>query len=842
MTEVVSSILEPLVEKLTSSAVGEIQLVCGVKDDREKLKNTLEMIQKVLADAEQKQIKDEAVRLWLSKLKTFCYDAEDVLDEFEAGALWRRARSTGHFALKRKVRSMSSWISKFILQFKMAREMKELRQRLDGIDEERARFNLSTPHYEKTTVPRMETYSFVPASNVIGRNKEKESIIELLRRSDDAGAEIIAVVPIIGMGGTGKTTLAKLVYSDERINEHFENNQAWVSMPLEFRIEEIIRDIVKSLGDEAKNPLSGVSKFDKCGLDELQNHLRNLVKCRRCLFVMDDVWTMRREDWLELRDLLGGLSKGSKVIMTSRDQAIADIMGTVPSFNLANLSQEDSLTLFVKYAFHHGEEKNYPDLMEIGKKIVSKCGGNPMAVKSLGSLLYSKNNRRDWEYIRDSDIWQLQTDILPSLRISYDLMSSHLKRCFAYCSIFPKNHEFCNLDLIQLWISNGFIQSSGNNQEPEEIGRQYLEELISRSFFDVVTDLHPYLSFTMHDLIYELAISVAQTESSNINVWTQDISPRTWHISFPDSSDVPKDQLWGCLSKLSRVRTIVCKVLGSSDSEDFFLETCISRFKHLRVLWLEDSSFDLLPSSIGGLKHLRFLNLHGNQKIKKLPKSVYELRNLQSLDLGGCEELEELPANIKNMISLRALGITTKQQHFPKSGIGCLTSLRWLFIQECENLEALFDDIQSLTSLRKLVIVECPKLASLPQGIKNLKALEDLWIEDCENLRLPEEESNEPRSTSRLQSFRFKELPEIVSLPRWLEGSASTLQRIAIADCPNLRVLPEWLPNCSSLRTLEIEDCPELSSLPDGVRLIPTLTKLRISGCEKWSSCGEEDD
>ncbi|KAF7851344.1 hypothetical protein BT93_L4119 [Corymbia citriodora subsp. variegata] len=817
MTEVVSSILGPLVEKLTSSAVEEIQLVCGVKDDREKLKSTLEFIQTVLADAEQKQIKDEAVRLWLSKLKTFCYDAEDVLDEFEARALWRRAQSTGHFTLKRKVRSMSSWLSKFILQFKMAREMKELRQRLEGINKERAQFNLSTPHYEKTIVPQRETHSFVPASNVIGRNKEKESIIELLRKSDDARDEIIAVLPIIGMGGTGKTTLAKFVYNDKRINEHFENNQVWVSMPLEFRIEEIIRDIVKSLSGEAKNPLSGVSKFDKCSLDELQNHLRNLVECRRYLFVMDDVWTMRREDWLELRDLLGGLSKGSKVIMTSRDQAIADIMGTVPSFNLANLSQEDSLTLFVKYAFHHGQEKNHPDLIEIGKKIVSKCGGNPMAVKSLGSLLYSKDNRRDWEHVRDSEIWQLKTDILSSLRISYDLMPSHLKRCFAYCSIFPKIYEFCNLDLIQLWISNGFIQSSGNNEELEEIGRQYLEELISRSFFDVVTDLHPYLSFTMHDLIYELAIWVAQTESSNINVWTQDISLRTLHISFPDSSDVPKDQLWGCLSKLSRVRTIVCKVLGSSDSEDFFLETCISRFKRLRVLWLEDSSFDLLPSSIGGLKHLRFLNLHGNQKIKKLPKSVYELRNLQSLDLGGCEELEELPANIKNMISLRAFGITTKQQHFPKSGIGCLTSLRLLIISKCKYLEALFDDIQSLTSLRKLFIIACPKLASLPEGIKNTKALEDLWITECESLRLPEEEG-------------------------WLEGSASTLQMISIADCPNLRVLPEWLPNCSSLRQLEIIGCPELSSLPDGVRLIPTLTKLRISGCKKLTSCGEEDD
>ncbi|KAI6696604.1 hypothetical protein NL676_016723 [Syzygium grande] len=185
------------------------------------------------------------------------------------------------------------------------------------------------------------------------------------------------------------------------------------------------------------------------------------------------------------------------------------------------------------------------------------------------------------------------------------------------------------------------------------------------------------------------------------------------------------------------------------------------------------------------------------------------------------------------MISLRVLIVTTKQKRFPERGIGCLTSLRWLGIGMCENLVALFDDIQSLTSLRKLVIGVCPKLASLPQGIKNLKALEDLWINNCEMLRLPEGESNEPRSMSRLQSFTIKKLPEIVSLPGWLEGSASTLQKIRIEDCPNLRILPEWLQNCSSLRTLEIKNCRGLSILPDSIGRIATIINDELSSDEE---------
>ncbi|XP_010058597.2 putative disease resistance protein RGA1 [Eucalyptus grandis] len=826
MTEVVSSILGPLLQKLASPAVEDFQLVWSVKDDREKLKNTLEMIQKVLADAEQKQTKEEAVRLWLLKLEDFCYDAEDVLDEFESRALWWRARST----FKRKVCYLSSWLSNFSFQFKMADKMKELGKRLDRINEEKIKFNLLSDVHEMPIVLQRETHSFVPTSKVIGRNVEKKKIIELLMGSDDGNVGKIGVIPIIGMGGSGKTTLAKLVYNDDEVKKHFDC-LVWLSMPVEFQVTEIIIDIIKSLGHK--------EEYDK--LDMLRNCLRSMVENKRCLFVMDDVWEVTEDAWRELTESLEGVSEGSKVIVTSRNKSVASIMGTVPPLKLANLSKEDSLTLFVKCAFDQGQEKNHPDLMVIGEEIVNKCKGNPLAVTTLGCSLHSRNNRKEWEYVRDSNMWRLKTNILPSLRISYDLMPSYLKQCFAYCSIFPRKYEFANIELIHLWISNGFIQSSGNNQELQEKGRQYLEELRSRSFFNVVWEAYPLLCIGMHDLIYELAISVAQPESSNIRAWTRDISWRTRYISFPNPSGVPKDEVSGCLSKVSRVRTIVCWGLGSSDSE-FFLETCISQFKHLRVLWLQDSSFHLLPRSIGRLKHLRYLSLNGNSYIKKLPKSVCELYNLHTLILGGCNELEELPTSIKHMISLRFLWVTTKQQHFLKSGIGCLTSLWWLGIAECKNLEALFDDIQSLTSLRTLLIVDCPKLTSLPQGIKNLKALEDLLILDCESLRLPESESNGPRSMSRLQTFRFQGLPGLISLPGWLEGSASTLQRIRITYCPKLSALPEWLQNCSSLRTLEIESCPELSSLPDGIRLIPTLTKLRISNCEKVSSCGEDSE
>ena len=148
----------------------------------------------------------------------------------------------------------------------------------------------------------------------------------------------VNVISIVGIRGLGKTTLAKLVYNDEQIGGHFQLKM-WVCVSEDFDVMWLIKEILKSALGKIDETLS---------LDWLQTHLRELIKDKKFLLVLDDVWNEDHKKWIELENLLLGDCRGSKILVTTWNSSVAAIMDTTSSYNLNGLPKEDFVSLFVK--------------------------------------------------------------------------------------------------------------------------------------------------------------------------------------------------------------------------------------------------------------------------------------------------------------------------------------------------------------------------------------------------------------------------------------------------------------------------------------------------------------
>ncbi|XP_031264138.1 disease resistance protein RGA2-like [Pistacia vera] len=816
-----------ILKKIGSLVGGELSLLWNLDSDLRRLQRTMSAIKAVLLDAETKQTQNHQLRDWLGKLKDVFYDAEDVLDEFDFQASRRSQR--GSSTLK---------VSKYFSRsnpVKIRHKIKQIKERLDEIADDRRNFPflLIESHVDvRHVIPKeRETNSFFQASDVIGREEDKENIITFLMQPGD---DNVSVIPIVGIGGLGKTTLSKMVYNDERVYRHFELKM-WVCVSDDFDVTRLIKEIIYS------------AKHEDCAklkADEIPERLQEILAGQKFLLVLDDVWNEKPMKWLDLRNLLRNGVNGSKIIVSTRSRIVAKIMGTVSPHVIEGLSLENSLSLFKKCAFKDGEEKDFPNLIKIAEDIVKKCKGVPLALRTLGSLLFTNTDENEWLRIKRSDIWQLKQekeDILPVLKLSYDNLPSQLKQCFAYLSLFPKDYIYDSADVTGYWMAHGLLASSNDDiEELEDVAVRCLKDLWSRCFLEDFTEHNLlFYKFKMHDL----AISVAKSDCAVVKSGSQIVDGSVRHFSITDSV-VNHQKPPGVLYNRSETVRSVIFLKKYESIDESFIGTCIFKFKHLRLLSLNRILFYVLPKSVSTLIHLRYLDLSYNHLLKKLPESICKLQKLKTLRLFGSDGIKKLPKKIQRMISLRHVEITTKEWYLREDGIGCLSSLKFLTLSGCRNLVRLFEGMQGLTSLRRLVLQVCP-LTSLPYSIKYLKRLETVMIIDCVNVNLKMEFQGEDKDNLCLgvRKFIISRLPSLVDLPQLiLQGSANTLQCIMIQSCLNLVELPEWLPNLTSLQTLEILNCPMLSCLPEGVQRLTDLRQLKIQGCPALSESCRRDE
>ncbi|KAF7850857.1 hypothetical protein BT93_L4943 [Corymbia citriodora subsp. variegata] len=826
---VLFGIAEGVLWKIASRALQEAITIYGVENQISELRETLAAIKAVLLDAEEQQPKNHRLQLWLDRLQDVFYDAEDVLDELECEAL-RKQELSRYGGINGKVRHFFSLSNPIMFRAKISHKIKEIRERLSRISTDKDQFSLNVrsadngvPHIRS----REMTYSFINKSDVFGRDLDRKRIIELLLPPTDD--KNLLVIPIVGIGGLGKTTMAKLVYNDDSVKEQFEL-RIWVCVPEDFDLKKTIEGIIEDATSQS------LGNFD---IQQLQTHLQNTIKDKKYLLVLDDVWSNDRRKWKELKDLLKVGASESKIIVTTRSSEVASIMGTHPSHNLKGLSHEDSMTLFKKWAFDEKEMELCPKLLEIGNDIVEKTQGVPLLVKTLGSLLYTKNKERYWKHIRDSETWEIveaKKDIMPALKLSYDHLPSHLKRCFSMLSLYPRGHKIKGTNLADLWMAFGLISSTTNELALEDIGVEYVKELWKRSLIQEVEEHESVLAFKVHDLVHSLAMSVAQNDCSIVALDTAEISEGIRYVSLSSSSlkgisnfnGVPPF-LKNPTSKRLRAIKLQFKVADGVITEEFS-KICISKCNSLRYLDLPFGTFEKMPSSICKLKQLRMLSLQYNKRLKKLPDTICELQSLLYLSLVGCSELAHLPKNMKRLINLRYLYITTKQKSLQESGIQYLENLHLLGLEGCKNLEVLFEGTCRLIRLRKLEILDCGRPISVPFG--ELTALECLTITKSQ-LTLTQESRS--RFSLNLRTLVIQKFEQVMELLQCLEGSACTLDTFFVYDCPSLTAIPEWLSNHTHLRLIRLIRCPNLSFMPQGIQFLTALKELRIIHCDELS-------
>ncbi|KAK2416981.1 putative disease resistance protein RGA3 [Trifolium repens] len=830
----VFDVADSLLGKLASYAYEEASRAYGAYEDLQGIKKTLSIVRGVLLDAEEKKDQKHGLREWLGQIRNICSDAEDILEGFDLQDKKKQVvKASG--SIRMKVRHFFSSSNSLAFRFKMAHQIKEIGDRLNKVAADGNRFGLVRMDAEpRHVVQRREfTHSHVDASRVIGRENDKEAIVKLLMESNPRGDsdKSLCVIPIVGIGGLGKTTLAKLVFNDKRIDDVFQL-KIWVCISEDFDIRQIIIKIINSAFLSASPPPGAaiphqedIKNFD---IELLQIRLRQKLHGQKFILVLDDIWNEDREKWFELADMIKVGAGESKIIVTTRSNSIASMMGTVPSYVLKGLSQEKCLSLFVKCAFKDGEEEKYSNLIEIGKEIVKKCAGVPLAIKTLGSSLLSKYDLNKWIFVRDREIWNLEQkkdDILPALKLSYDEMPSYLRQCFAYFSLHPKNHSFSVTETTTLWIALGLVKSTNGSEELlGDTAREYIHELHSRSLLQDFVDYGYVCTFKMHDLIHDLALFVAKEEFVMVDSNTRIISEQARHLSIIENDSLDRVSF----PKSRGVRTIMFPIKGVGLHNETLLHTWISRYKYLRYLYLDYSSIETLPNSIAELEHLRVLSLSYNNKIKRLPHSIFKLHNLQLLALNGCTELETLPKGLGKLISLRILSITTKQSVLSLTEFVNLTHLQDLAFQNCENMKLEFSGEKQLTSIETLSLFSCGSLESLPLHI--FPKLQSLEIVDCKMLNLSLNNESPVRKLT-MKLLCLGDISGLLTLPGWIEGAAETLESLVLYKLPNLQTLPECLTTMTHLKKLLIRNCPQLLSLPSGIHHLTALEQLVIKGC-----------
>ncbi|KAH0752515.1 hypothetical protein KY285_005663 [Solanum tuberosum] len=572
------------------------------------LTQNVSLIQAFIHDAERRQVEDQSVKLWLNRLERAAENAENVFDKFRYESLKRQVKIRNN-----PMRKVSDFFSHTAFKNKMSRKINNINEELRAINKVAKNLGLQALMVPpRKILPIRETDSIVVASYVVGRDNDVAEIKrKMLNIRDDV---VLCTIPIVGMGGLGKTTVAKIIFNDEQIEKHFEK-RVWLCIPEMSEIKSFLELILESLTKR---------KVEVQVRDIIAKKLQDELAGRKYLLVLDDLWRVDPTLWDEFVDTLRGIntSRGNFILVTTRMELVASTVAAVLGPHmLEKLAEDHCWSIFKQRAFVDG--KIPEEIVSMEKRIVEMCQGLPLAANVLGGLLRSKG-KHEWQAILDGNPLVAgendngEKSIKKILKLSYDyLPSPQLKKCFAYFAMFPKDFEFEKEQLIQLWMAEGFLHPCQETTVMEDVGHRFFLILLQNSLLqDVELDEQNKITYCkMHDLVHDLAGDILKS--------------KLFDPKGDDGEKLSQVRYFGCESPRDQTDKIyepqrLCTLFWRNNyvSEDMLLS-----FKFLRVLDLSNSGIKELSAVIGKLIYLRYLDL-SDSMITALPNSICELYNL----------------------------------------------------------------------------------------------------------------------------------------------------------------------------------------------------------------------
>nr|XP_043640332.1 putative late blight resistance protein homolog R1A-10 [Erigeron canadensis]XP_043640333.1 putative late blight resistance protein homolog R1A-10 [Erigeron canadensis] len=817
------AVVEFLLDNLKQLLLYNSDLVFGVKDQVESLYKELSLMKAFLKDSKEKRSEYEYVRELVRQIRDVAYEAEDTIDTFVVNATLQRERST-----LKKIAHVFEYPAKLR---SVAKDIESIKTKVKEIYDNK-RFGIEALYTgESSNRPSSKRRKpVVEEDNVVGFDEEAKEIVSRLTNIFKS----LEVVSVVGMGGLGKTTLAKKVYCDPTIEFHF-FVRAWVYVSQEYNRKEVLLTILSSL-------ILPSDQTYKLNEDMLIEEICKQLNGRRYLIVLDDVWT--RDAWNDLQMAFPKQDCGSRILLTTRHADVASLANPdSEAHRLKFLTEDESWKLLSLKVFRRNCCPS--ELVEFGETIARKCGGLPLAIVVIAGILLKKDKTRDlWKRVAESVGSYVAKDpkqCMDVLALSYNHLPDHLKVCFIYFGAFPEDFPIPVWKLIMLWVAEGFIQQKGQDCL-EDLAEEYLEDLVERNLIlvDKKRSNGRIKTCRVHDMLRDLCLREAAEEKflqvikGNMQIQDPNSSISSGNYNYHRRLCVHSHVMNFIHSKPygPHVRSFLCFPVEERELSREHTSFIHESFKLVRVLDMRSINISRFPVEITQLVHLRYIALFGNFKV--LPPSISKLWSLQSLIVETTSRDLDIQVDIWKMSQFRHLHTNgSSQLHGPRAKTRMdnedpfvqrnIQTISTISPDSCtENILARTPNLKKLGIRGKLaILMEERKGSSL---FDNLAKLDNL-----EKLKLLNDTFPQPPSEGKLRSLppSYKFPPHLNKLT--LSDTLLDWQHMStIGMLPNLEVL--------KLKVFAFKG-PEWESLDGGFRLLKVL-QIGKTDLVHWKASG----